>query len=278
MARNTVSINTIVNDFIILNEENDYTTHASDVSIRNFALRGMRDMGFDFSRRIKSIKLPLNTANNTVELPDDFVGLNKIGIVGSDGKVYVFTENNNINYSMTYADSSGNSTTDSSAAADSDNDGVFDRVDSKTTTSGTEISSDSDYATYVFSNYIYGDNQGQLYGIGGGHKLGQYRLNLDQNRIEIDTKSSYTEFVIEYVADEARAKNPSVHIFQEEALMAYIYYRLIERKSNVPLSEKQRARAEYYNERRKASARLNTFTKEEALQVTRKNFKLSTKV
>ncbi len=59
--------------------------------------------------------------------------------------------------------------------------------------------------------------------------------------------------------------------------MAYIYYRLIERKSNVPLSEKQRARAEYYNERRKASARLNTFTKEEALQVTRKNFKLSTK-
>tara|TARA_R100001440_G_scaffold719_5_gene2303 strand:- start:11160 stop:11996 length:837 start_codon:yes stop_codon:yes gene_type:complete len=278
MARNTVSISTIVNDFIILNEENDYTTHASDVSIKNFALRGIRDMGFDFSRRIKSIKLPMNTTNNTVELPDDFVGLNKIGIVGSDGKVYVFSENNNINYSMTYVDSSDNSTTDSSSAVDSDNDGVFDRVDSKTTTSGTEISSDSDYATYVFSNYIYGDNQGQLYGIGGGHKLGQYRLNLDQNRIELDTKSSYTEFVIEYVADEARAKNPSVHVFQEEALMAYIYYRLVERKSNVPLSEKQRARAEYYNERRKANARLSTFTKEEALQVTRKNFKLSTKV
>ena len=278
MARNTVSISTIVNDFIILNEENDYTTHASDVSIKNFALRGIRDMGFDFSRRIKSIKLPMNTTNNTVELPDDFVGLNKIGIVGSDGKVYGFSENNNINYSMTYVDSSDNSTTDSSSAVDSDNDGVFDRVDSKTTTSGTEISSDSDYATYVFSNYIYGDNQGQLYGIGGGHKLGQYRLNLDQNRIELDTKSSYTEFVIEYVADEARAKNPSVHVFQEEALMAYIYYRLVERKSNVPLSEKQRARAEYYNERRKANARLSTFTKEEALQVTRKNFKLSTKV
>lgn len=278
MARNTVSISTIVNDFIILNEENDYTTHASDVSIKNFALRGIRDMGFDFSRRIKSIKLPMNTTNNTVELPDDFVGLNKIGIVGSDGKVYVFSENNNINYSMTYVDSNNNSTTDSSSAVDSDGDGVFDRVDSKTTTSGTEISSDSDYATYVFSNYIYGDNQGQLYGIGGGHKLGQYRLNLDQNRIELDTKSSYTEFVIEYVADEARAKNPSVHVFQEEALMAYIYYRLVERKSNVPLSEKQRARAEYYNERRKANARLSTFTKEEALQVTRKNFKLSTKV
>ncbi len=102
--------------------------------------------------------------------------------------------------------------------------------------------------------------------------------HLDQNRIEINTDTSFSDVVIEYVADEARAKNPSVHVFQEEALMAYIYYRLIERKSNVPLSEKQRARSEYYNEGRKASARLNTFTKEEALQVTRKNFKLSTKV
>ena len=162
MARNTVSINTIVNDFIILNEENDYTTHASDVSIRNFALRGMRDMGFDFSRRIKSIKLPLNTTNNTVELPDDFVGLNKIGIVGSDGKVYVFTENNNINYSMTYADSSGNSTTDSSAAADSDSDGVFDRVDSKGGTAGALSSSDSYFGSYVFYNYLHDGHAGQL--------------------------------------------------------------------------------------------------------------------
>tara|TARA_R110002096_G_scaffold170211_2_gene342444 strand:+ start:1878 stop:2714 length:837 start_codon:yes stop_codon:yes gene_type:complete len=278
MARNTVSISDIVRDFIITNEENDYTSNVSDISIRNFALRGIRDMGFDISRRIKSIKLTLNSTNNTLDLPDDFVGLNKVGIVGGDGKVYVFSENNNINYSMIYADASGAATTTSSTAADSDGDGVFDRIDSKTSTAGTEVSSDSDYATSVFSNYIHGGNQGQLYGIGGGHKPGQYRLNLDQNRIEVDTKSSYTEFVIEYVADEARSSDPTVHVFQEEALMSYVYYRLIERKSNVPGAEKQRARAEYYNERRKANSRLSSFTKEEALQVTRKNFKLSTKV
>ena len=33
-----------------------------------------------------------------------------------------------------------------------------------------------------------------------------------------------------------------------------------------------RARSEYYNERRKANARLSTFTKDEALKTIRKNF------
>jgi hypothetical protein len=61
-------------------------------------------------------------------------------------------------------------------------------------------------------------------------------------------------------------------------LRAYIYYKVIERKSNVPMAEKQRARSEYYNELRKARARLSTFTKEEALQVIRRNFRQSPKV
>ena len=41
---------------------------------------------------------------------------------------------------------------------------------------------------------------------------------------------------------------------------------------------KQRARKEYYNELRKAKARLSSFTKEDALQVIRKNFKQSPKL
>jgi hypothetical protein len=38
-----------------------------------------------------------------------------------------------------------------------------------------------------------------------------------------------------------------------------------------------RARAEYYNERRKAKARLGNFTKDEALKTIRKNFKQAPK-
>ena len=129
----------------------------------------------------------------------------------------------------------------------------------------------------MFSNYIYQNNIGQIYGLGGGFYEGEYRLNLDQNRIEFSSNSSVNEIVIEYIADEARSVNPTVHIEAEEALRSYIYYKIIERKSSVPMSEKARARSEYYNERRKANARLKAFSKEEALKTIRKNFKQAPK-
>jgi hypothetical protein len=97
-------------------------------------------------------------------------------------------------------------------------------------------------------------------------------MNLDQDRIEVELHTSATEVVIEYVADEARSTDPEIHVYAEEALRSYIYYRLVERKSSVPANEKARARAEYYNERRKANARLSSFTKSEALKTIRKNF------
>jgi len=101
--------------------------------------------------------------------------------------------------------------------------------------------------------------------------------NRMENRIEISPISNVSEVVIEYVADEGRSKNPSVHVYLEEALMAYMYYKIVERKASVPANEKARARQEYYNERRKANARIKSFTKEEALKTIRKNFKQSPK-
>ena len=106
---------------------------------------------------------------------------------------------------------------------------------------------------------------------------GEYRLNLDQNRLEVDTASGVTALVLEYVADEARSTNPVIHVYAEEALRCYMYFKLCERKSTVPANEKARARSEYYNERRKAKSRLSNFSKTEALKTIRKNFKLAPK-
>jgi hypothetical protein len=131
--------------------------------------------------------------------------------------------------------------------------------------------------SYIFRNFIHENNQGRLYGIGGGNYYGEFRVNLDQNRLEMKSNSSISEVVIEYVADEARSVNPRVHVYAEEALRSYIYYKLIERKAAVPANEKARARQEYYNERRKANARMKSFTKEELLKTIRKNFKQAPK-
>jgi len=274
MARNTVPLNQIINDFIITMAEDDFAGNASDNQIRTHALRGIREMGFDISNKVRSLKLTINSANNTVELPDDYVGWSKIGVVGTDNLVYVLGENKNINYSQAYDNGSGVKAPTSATASDNDSDGVYDRIDDKTSTGDVGIQ--SGFNSTIFRDYYYGA-QNAVYGAGGGRYRGEFRVNLDQNRIEISPMSGVSEIVIEYVADEARSKNPDVHVYLEEALMSYMYYKIIERRSSVPANEKARARQEYYNERRKANSRMKTFTKEEALKTIRKNFKQSPK-
>lgn len=274
MAFNKVKLSQIINDFIVTLDGDDYASNASDTAIRNFALRGIREIGFDLGKKIKSMKLSIN-ANDTVTLPDDFVDLSKIGIIDSDGIVRVFGNNKNINYSRKIESGTVGSfltETFDSSPMDIVSNRIKDRQDDKTSTANTAASTDDNLDYYVFENYLYQGGMGKLYGTGGGHLSGEYRLNLDQNRIEIETNSGYSEVVLEYVADEARSGDPEVHVYAEEALRSYIYYKIIERKSSVPANEKARARAEYYNERRKANARLSNFTKEEALKTIRKNF------
>ena len=275
MAFNKVKLSQIIRDFIITLDGDDYASNASDSAIRNFALRGIREIGFDLGKKVKSLKLSIDTSNDTVALPDDFVDLLKVGVVDSDGIVRVFGNNKNINYSrrMETTDDDEQLSNDQfeNGPMDISGNAIGDRIDDKTATDNT-TSSDTDLSQYIFENYIYQGGLGRLYGTGGGSLAGEYRLNLDQNRIEVETNSGYSEVVIEYIADEARSSDPEVHVYAEEALRSYIYYKIIERKSSVPANEKARARAEYYNERRKANARLSNFTKDEALKTIRKNF------
>ena len=278
---NYVTLNELIGDYKITMDSDDYAANVSDAAIRNFALRGIREFGFDVTSRIKSLKLSIDSSNNTVSLPDDYVDLIKIGVIVGDGIIRTLGENKPLNYSRKYeVDASGVATSETSDSEEGplniEANEILDRQDDKTPTSGSDgDSGDLDY--YVFENYLYQGGLGRLYGVGGGARVGDYRINLDQNRIEIDTNSGTSEVVIEYIADEARSTNPVIHVYAEEALRSYIYYKICERKSTVPANEKARARSEYYNERRKANSRLSNFSKTEALRTIRKNFKLAPK-
>jgi hypothetical protein len=274
MSMNTVPLNVILADFRIGLDSDDYISNVSDIQLRNIALRGIRDIGFDIGKKTKSLKLAVNS-NDTVTLPDDYVDLIKIGVVGDDGRVYVMNQNKHLNYSHKKV-SPASRTTFNSGTLDIKANEIVNIEESKTATE-TNLSIVDDFYEFIFENYLYEGGVGRLYGLGGGHGIGEYRINLDQNRIEISANSNVSEIVMEYIGDEARSSDPSVHVYAEEALRAYIYYKLVEKKSTVPANEKARARAEYYNERRLANARLSNFTKEEALKTIRKNFKLAPK-
>lgn len=277
---NYVPLRQVLDDYVITLDVDDYVNAPSDTVIRNLALRGIREFGFDVTSRVKSLKQKVDSTNSTVALPDDFVDLLKVGTVGADGILRVLNQNKNLNYSrgIEQVDSIDTTLTSDSDSGplNIDNNSILNRIDNKGSTSGSSTSS-ADYDFYVFENYAYQGGLGRLYGTGGGHAQGEYRLNLDQNRLELSTDNGIAEVVLEYVADEARSTNPVIHVYAEEALRSYMYYKLCERKSTVPANEKSRARSEYYNERRKAKARLSNFSKTEALKTIRKNFMLAPK-
>ena len=273
MSMNKVKLSQIVRDFIVTLDGDDFVSNASDAAIRNFALRGIREIGFDLGKKIRSLKLSVNTSNDTVALPPDFVDMSKLGVVDEDGIIRPLVQNNNINYSS--KEKTALSSSDSNAGPlNIEQNLIQNREEDKSATGASPKRPDD---SFVFDNYTFAGGTGRLYGFGGAQAAGHYRVNLDDNRIEVELHTSASEVVMEYVADEARSTDPEVHVYAEEALRSYIYYKLIERKASVPAGEKARARSEYYNERRKANARLSTFTKEEALKTIRKNFMQSPK-
>ena len=246
MSQQYITVDKVVNDYTMSIDEDDYGSNASDYMLRQYALRGIREFGFDMTHNVKTVMLDVNQDLGTVDLPCDYVDMVKLGQLGNDGLIYVFAENKNMNI-----------------LPDQPADAIPDYL--------------LGFDSYVFRNFIYESTVGRLYGLGGGQGACEYRINYPENRIEISLLSDTTQVVLEYISDEAKSDNPVVPVYAEQALRAYVYYRVIERKSSVPLGEKQRARAEYYNERRLANARLKSFNKFDALSTSRRNFKLSPK-
>ena len=57
MSQETVSINLVVNDFLLTLANDDYASNVNDTTLRNIALRGIREMGFDMMKKIKRSRL-----------------------------------------------------------------------------------------------------------------------------------------------------------------------------------------------------------------------------
>jgi len=73
MARNTVSVDQVVNDFMLALDGDDYANNANGMLVRNYALRGIREMNFDIQKKVKSLLLTVDTTKDAVDLPDYFV-------------------------------------------------------------------------------------------------------------------------------------------------------------------------------------------------------------
>ena len=258
-SKSYISLDEIIKSLLI--QMGEQTEHKY-MQMLDIGIRGIKELTMDATQEIKMVVLSVNS-NLTAGLPCDFVGYRRIGVnVPGDldsGILETHSLAENTDIALTGSDVVGCPVTVSRRLSD-----TMENVDS----------------TYWIANYRGGENIGGVYGMGGGHNThGFYRMNKEKNQIEVSSNfTTGSEIVLEYISDGSTNDGSyEIHIYAEEALRAYIWWKYCQRKRNHPLQEKEVARRDWYNEKRLAIARFNSFNKEEALNASRKNFRQSPK-
>tara|TARA_R110001606_G_scaffold288693_1_gene436863 strand:+ start:2751 stop:3488 length:738 start_codon:yes stop_codon:yes gene_type:complete len=214
----------------------------------DIAIRGLKELTFDILQQIKVANLDVNS-NLTVDLPKDYVNYAKIGICKSDGRIHTLGFDEQIC--------------------------IANNMDCCGAPYSNGTREDENYS----GNYRNGEETGGLYGLGGGqNKNGYYRIDREKNQIALSSGLDGNQLILEYLSDGSSVNGDmKVNAMAEESLRAYIYWKLIQRRNNIPLQEKESARRDFYNEKRLSRARIVNFTPDQARQITRKGFKQSPK-
>jgi|TARA_R110000803_G_scaffold103857_1_gene171985 hypothetical protein len=247
MAKNYISINEVIRSLLI--QEGDETTHRL-FYYRDIALRGVKELNFDVVRNIKTVELTVN-ANLNITLPTDFVSISRVG-VSKNGMIAPVGQLDDIDLQASQAGVTGVSNT---------------------------------YTIQWIDEYRNGENMGGIFGLGGGqNRHGYYRFDMESNTIQFDAGFAEQTITLEYISDgisrlsdntpnypETKANDTQIHVFAEEALRAYMYWKGIQRKRTVPANLKEQARRDWFNEKRISKARMKNFTKDEAMQAGNKN-------
>ena len=237
-----ISVEEVIQNLLI--EEGKSSEHEY-LRYFNLAMSGLKELNFDTVRQIKSIELTIDH-KNTVSLPSDYVSYLKISKINSNGELNYLGARDIIN------------------------------LVHGATSSNTEDTTQHP----VFTDNTPGDGLWGRYGQGGGNNVnGYYRENFEEETIEFSNATGTV--IIEYISDgssDLEGDQIKIHSFAEEALKSYIYWKSIYRKRAINMNEKMLAKKEYYNQKRLARARMQSFNKQEAMQTTRKAFKQAPKL
>ena len=73
----------------------------------------------------------------------------------------------------------------------------------------------------------------------------------EKNQLFLSSDFSGGNIVLEYISDGSTSDGTyEIHVYAEEALRAYIWWKHLQRKRNHPLQEKELARRDFYNKKR----------------------------
>jgi hypothetical protein len=220
------------------------------------AVRGVEEVGLDVFLTAKTEKLMVN-ANKTVDLPSDYIGFSKVGVLNPDGEVSTLRKNNNLtSYKI-----------DQSDRLTSNYDG----------TSGNNYR----LQDMAYVNYYDGARYVNVFGAGAKlNTMGTFDIDEEKCILYLDNEFGFDYVILEYFSSPADDPNYKIPIQVKEAVLSYIAWKDIEflpTGRRVTLGDKQLRRKEFYNEKRKANMRINPVTPWDANEVIRLGQKLAAK-
>ena len=220
----------------VLSELNDYSTTNYQKYLQ-LAIRGFRQLNLMTLPNIKVEYLTVNTDNNTVDLPYDFVDYTKVGVCRG-GQIVTLSLNESMCMPRKNCKCGGTLSS------------ILNSVDSVTDTSLQGFYSVYGNSGYFFaSHFRNGQYVGEMYGMGGGFNESYFRIDKQRHQIAFSDVLNGAEIVLEYISSGIERDGSAIIPVQAvEVIIAYIHWQRIYHNPLVPMNEKQEKKQNYIEE------------------------------
>ena len=253
----SVPLTDIVEQYIISKGEGGNSNKLRYITL---AQHGLKELNFDVSGVPKIDRLCADEHNKSIYyLPKDLIKIRRVFTIGRNGTIEL-----SMNQQMSP---------------------VIDECETPQSTGinqpGNKIPYNPGTQPYRASDaakWRGGLNMGGYFGIGGGTTY-QYRLNVEEGRIEVsDNLYGRSNLFVEYIGRPTKMNGKTmIHPFIAEPLLEWIAYVDIRHKKRVPANQKELARRNFYAAKHHAKLRFTSLSVRQMIDARRQGFKQSPK-
>ena len=228
-----VTLTHIIDDLILQSQDEDsYLKNTKRSFFLRHAKAGIKSLNKSVGKDVKVIELTIGDDLRMV-MPQDYVDYVRISMVSDDDECSLLPLNINnkcFNTAQAYLQ-------------DHEYNIIFDSDGNPIEVDGRNVVNNP-YTIYEFNKDYYG-GQFQL-DTSKLAKYGEFSINERGGVIYFSSNLSGKDVVVEYLSDglnweTINQEEIKVHKYLEEALIDYIYFKVIERRKSVPANEKERA-------------------------------------
>lgn len=180
------------------------------VQALQFGISCLRELNFDVTG-VPVIKNLTVNADDTVDLPNDYINYIRLGFTDSTGGFQELGRNNLIALNRNLDDCGVRTDRIPSDSLDPQQDAL-----------------PGSYTDYYSTHFRNGQNVGAYYGMGGGNNAnGLFRIDKAYNQIQLEGYRGGDTITLEYLSDPAKAKGEFLVIpFAIETVKSYIQFKM----------------------------------------------------